>query len=185
MLKTKKLRANQQHINHKAARWPLAKGPNIYKQSIVFKNQNLSVYGGPGQNEWEASGSAFSSLREKKHGAQLNHGHAQKRDVPFRPLNFSLFRFFCFKTKEMKSLPGLRAKRILLALPTAGGTSFFSTARLPAGRLKKGSIPMAIGSRGCQKMRLFCCKARAGADMLSVPTTPAAVRNAAGSRILS
>jgi hypothetical protein len=113
----------------------------------MFKNQNLSVYGGPGQNEWEASGSAFSSLREKKHGAQLNHGHAQKRDVPFRPLNFSLFRFFCFKTKEMKSLPGLRAKRILLALPSAGGTSFFPAARLPAGRLKKGSIPMAIGSR--------------------------------------
>jgi hypothetical protein len=86
------------------------------------------VYGGHGQNEWEASGSAFSSLREKKHGAQLNHDHAQKRDVPSRPLNFSLFRFFCFKTKEMKSLPGLRAKRILLTLPFAGGTSFFSTA---------------------------------------------------------
>jgi hypothetical protein len=87
----------------------------------MFKTKNLSVYCGPGQNEREASGSAFSSLREKTHAAQLNRG---PKDVPSRPMIFAYF-----SSQEKYEPSGLSVKREEFSLPYAGGTYFLHEAK--------------------------------------------------------
>ena len=134
----------------------------------MFNTKNLSVYCVHEQNERQPNGDAFCASRIE-HEAQAVRGHAQKRDVPLRPM---IFAYFSSQEKyEPARLKGIKLNKVnmkhvchtaLLFMPFAGGTSFFPTAEKRKQKkpwLSKNT-PMPREGRWCASPLAFQSKSK-------------------------